>query len=198
MTPIVSISLLLSLLTWQPPKTIRDYFDLFPHKPEFISYEKEDEHTRITIDEKNAYLSVSYDDADYSFEYGGTIEFTYFVKSDKQKVFGYSEFFEGPSSISTDTKFYTYNNGQWTEISVLPPISLENFTDSPIADSVGAEYSIQYGLPHQGTDLTLTVQPVGENNAPFAYDRYLPFIQSLNTLTLHWNKEQGVFELKVP
>jgi hypothetical protein len=191
----IYINFLFGMLVWLPPKTISDYFRLFPHKPDFISLDKDDEHTRVTIDEKNAYIAVSYDDADYGFEYGGTIEFTYFVRSDKRKIFAYSEFFEGPSSISTDTKFFTYN-GQWSEVSVLPPIALENFTDSGLVDSVGTEYSIRYVLPQQGTDLTLTVQPVGENNAPFAYDQYLSFIQSLKALTLQWNKQQGTFELK--
>jgi hypothetical protein len=79
-----SISLLLIVYSVLAPG-IKDYFKTFPFKPENITIDKEDEHTRITIDEKNAYIMISYDDPDYSFEYGGEIEFTYFVcRSPKQ------------------------------------------------------------------------------------------------------------------
>jgi hypothetical protein len=63
-----------------------------------------------------------------------------------------------------------------------------------LADSVGADYSIQLELPQHGTSVMLKVHPVGENNAPFDYARYLNFIQSLPVRTLAWKKETGVFE----
>jgi hypothetical protein len=175
---------------------IKDYFKLFPHKPENISIDKEDEHNRITIDEKNGYLMVSYDDADYSFEYGGEIEFTYFVKEDKQKIFGYSEFSEGPSSASTMTKFYNYTNAKWTEISVLPDLSLSDFSTSDTVEKIGTEFQIRYQLPQHGTDVTAVVYPVGENNAPFDYQAYSKFINELSTLTLSFDKKTGTFNLK--
>jgi hypothetical protein len=175
---------------------IKDYFKLFPHKPENISIDKEDEHNRITIDEKNGYLMISYDDADYSFEYGGEIEFTYFVKEDKQKIFGYSEFTEGPSSASTKTKFYTYANNKWTEVSVLPDLSLSDFSTSDTVEKIGTEFQIRYQLPQHGTDITAVVYPVGENNAPFDYEAYSKFINELPKLTLGFDKKTGTFNLK--
>jgi hypothetical protein len=174
---------------------IKDYFKLFPHKPENISIDKEDEHNRITIDEKNGYLMVSSDDADYSFEYGGEIEFTYFVKEDKQKIFGYSEFSEGPSSVSTTTKFYNYGNGKWTEVSVLPDLSLSDFSTSDTVEKIGTEFQIRYQLPQHGTDVTAVVYPVGENNAPFDYEAYSKFINELPKLTLGFDKKSGTFKL---
>jgi hypothetical protein len=175
---------------------IKDYFKLFPYKPENLSLENEDEHHRITIDDKNAYLMISYDDADYSFEYGGEVEFTYFVKEDKQKIFGYSEFSEGPSSVSSETKFYSYTNSKWTEVSVLPDLSLSDFSTSETVDKIGTEFTIRYQLPQHGTDLTAVVYPVGENNAPFDYGSYSKFINELPKLTLGFNKKSGTFELK--
>ena len=175
---------------------IEDYFRMFPHKPENFSAVKEDEHTRIKIDEKNAYLMISYDDADYSFEYGGEIEFTYFVKEDKQKIFGYSEFFDGPSSSSSDTKYYTYTNQQWREISPLPDLKLEDFSTSELVEKVGTEYHIRYQLPQHGTDIIASVYPVGENNTPFDYSSYSEFINGLPQLTLSFQKKSGQFVVK--
>ncbi len=178
-------------------QTVSDYFKKFPGKPESINIDNPDEHTRVTVDTKNAYIKVSYDDADYSYEYGGEVAFTYFVKADKQKIFGYTEFFEGPSSSSASIQFFQLEKDKWHEVSVLPDLSLTDFdSTSAMVDSVGSEYNIQYTLPQQGTDIKANVLEVGENNTPFDYATYLDFIRKLPELTLKWNKLTGMFEIK--
>lgn len=179
-------------------QSILAFYNSCPCKDESVST-KEDEHTRITLDEKNAYLSISYDDADYGYEYGGEVTFTYFLKKDKQKLFGFAKFSEGPSSAYMDGEFYQLVNNKWENVTlaVLPNISLEKFTsDSTVLAGIGMDYRVQFILPQQGTELVLQIHPVGENDAPFEYGAYSSMIASIPELSLFWNREKGVFEIK--
>ena len=179
-------------------QSILTYYNNCPCKDKSVST-TEDEHTRITLDEKNAYLSIAYDDADYSYEYGGNITLTYFVKKDKQKIFGFAQFMDGPSSAYMEGAFYQIVNNKWEDVSgsVLPDISLEKFTnDSTIIGSIGMDYRVQFILPQHGTEVELRVHPVGENDAPFEYGLYSSMINSIPELILFWNREKGVFEIK--
>jgi hypothetical protein len=179
-------------------QSIQTFYNNCPCKMTGIPSENDD-HTHYTVDEKNAYLAISYDDPDYSYEYSGDIAFTYFVKRDKQKVFAFSHFFDGPSSVSADYAFYSISNNQWVEASVLPDISIADFTnDSTVIDSLGLDYRIQLELPQQGTDVSVIIHPVGENDSPFEYGAYLAMIRSLPIKILKWNRDQGLFEFAKP
>lgn len=188
--------LILTLLSKGYAQSITSYFAKFPYKNNFISLDSANEHTRINIDEKNAFIGISYDDSDYGYEYGGEIEFTYFVRKDKQKVFGYMESFDGPSSFRSETRFYTLLNNEWTETSVLPDIDITDFdTTSTLIDSVQSIYRLHYALPQHGTDVIVNVKPVGETDVPFDFKGYFNFIESLPNRILKWNRDKGVFEL---
>jgi hypothetical protein len=182
------------------PQTIGDYFKIFPHRPEYVSPDSVSDHQHFTIDDKNAYLYVSYDDPDYGYEYGGELQFTYFLTQGKQKIFGYSSFFDGPSSVSAHADFYTFNGKEWKSVttSVLPAIELNNFTsDKALLDRIGSNYRVRFSLPQQGTDVHLKAYPVGENDALYAYDQYTADIAALHEVVLQWNKPEGVFKIKL-
>ena len=194
--PFIFIGLLVCFSPTSFGQSIQKFYNDCPCKIAGIPPENDD-HTHYTIDEKNAYLSIAYDDADYSYEYSGDIAFTYFVRKDKQKVFAFSYFFDGPSSVSTDYAFYTLSNNKWIQTSVLPDISIGNFTnDSTVIDSLGFDYRIQLELPQQGTDVMVKIHPVGENDSPFDYPTYLSMINSLPIKVLNWNRETGEFEFE--
>jgi hypothetical protein len=193
---IVLFLLCTSLLQAQ---TIADYFNKFPFKPLDITVDSAREHLRIEVDQKNAFVDVHYDDADYGYEYGGNFQFTYFAKKDKSKLFGISQFFEGPSSNSTDTDFYDFRNNEWIRVTedVLPKLSLYDFDPgTTVADSIGSNYLLRIELPQQGTDLQLSIMGVGENDISGSFENYYRFIESFPKLALTWNREKGIFEKK--
>jgi hypothetical protein len=134
------------------------------------------------------------------YAYGGEITFTYFLKKDKQKIFGFAKFLDSPSSARMDSEFYQIINGKWEDATdnVLPDISLEKFTDdSTVVNSIGIyRYRVQFILPRQGTEVMLRIHPVSEVDAPSDYGTYSTMIESLPKLILQWNREKGVIEIK--
>lgn len=181
-------------------QSITEYFRSFPLHPEGMDPDSANEHTTFLIDDKNAFLSVEYTDADYNHEYGGEIAFTYFVRANKTRLFGFSNFFDGPSSMSAFYYFFDYSQGQWKDMTaeVMPEIMLSHFTDdNAMVDSVSQGYRVRLILPRQGTTVRVKILPVGEVDCPLDdYSRYLQFIESLPELELTWQRQEGRFALK--
>ncbi|MGB4773766.1 MAG: hypothetical protein WBP45_01220 [Daejeonella sp.] len=203
MSKFLLLTVFLFFPEFQSYKNIKDYFKAFPFKEDFVSL-KEGEHNHPNIDEKNKYISIKYEDADYSYKYGGEIQFTYFIKGNGKRLFAYSSFSEGPSSYVTEADFYTFEKNKWNKVTdrVIPQLNLQLFglADS-LAERIGDRYHIRFELPQKGTFIKLSVYPVGENDNPFSssvdgYTEYTELIKSLKPVTLKWNKEKGTFSVR--
>src|SRR5688572_27317699 len=118
--------LIILLLQQGEPKTIADYFKLFPHKGDF-SLEYSDTND-VTIDIPNAYIViVKSGEEDYPFD--SEMKFVYFVTAAKTKIFGASWIEKGPNTDTYSFGFYKQEKDKWIEVTndVLPDLPFTLF-----------------------------------------------------------------------
>jgi hypothetical protein len=159
-------------------------------------YLKSNSMRKVTIDKKNAYLTIS----DISNELEFKLTMCYFVKADKTKILAVHYYNEGGDCDSHLLKFYTYAAGKWTDVTekVLPVVTLKNYG---VQEKNFLAVDFLYTLPQFGTDIKVRASSICEQDDPARLKGkdFMAYWESykklgLKTLLLKWNKVKGVFE----
>lgn len=152
---------------------------------------------QIEIDKKNAFMSIS----DNTSELGYKMQLTYFVKSDGKKVIAVNEDQAGGDCDSRSLKFYTLENGKFTDVTarVMPSLSLKDFCPEATVSNYSF-FEPLYQLPRVGTTVRVSATALCEqdNRGRVSYEEYVRYFQKLKCrqIELAWDKESGKLAVK--
>ncbi len=190
------------------PQDITEYFLLIPSEKNWAldgdefdpfigrqQYFKTTPKRTVTIDKKNAYLSI----LDNTDELESRFSMCYFVKADKTKLIAVSYYGAGGDCDSYLLKFYTYAAGKWTDETkkVLPTISLKQFN---VQEKEFLPVDFLYTLPQFGTSISVKASPVCEQSGEVRGMDFMTYFEKFKklpykNLSLKWNKDKGIFEV---
>jgi hypothetical protein len=176
-------------------QSIQDFYKVFEH-----TYRKSleiSEMNQVEVDEKNAFIKI------YNpLMPADAVSFTYFVKEDKSKVFGFQYVSAHVDRVLAvpRTEFYEYKDNTWREVSgeVLPKLGFVAFWgDQALPPQSLQELNLWLVLPQVGT--TVLAKSSEALSFQFPYDN-MPkdYIETFDkrkykTMELNWNVKIGKF-----
>jgi hypothetical protein len=193
-------------------QSIKDYYLNFPYKlsEKELAYSLEGADT--ILDEKHAYYHVQSKSNDCCVDY---FTFTFFNVQSGNKVFAYETGTETTASEDYTTKFYSYSNDKWVDItnSVFPfKLTFHDFYVGKLVPKEKLQqFEIRITLPKTVTDITVHIigrdlyrldELFPEEKDRDAYDalfdRNKDSFENLcfNKLIYSWDKQESVFKLK--
>ncbi len=190
------------------PQDISEYFLLLPSEKYWTIeedqsdkfkgrqlYLKNTPKRKVTIDKKNAYISI----VDGSEELEFRFTMSYFIKSDKSKVIAVNYYQQGGDCDSYLLKFYTYTTNKWVDVTngTLPSLSLKNLK---VIEKNFIPVDFHYTLPQYGTSISARIDPICEQAYEANGIDYMSYFEKFKKLTyktiqLKWVREKGIFEL---
>jgi len=196
------------------PLDIADYYLLIPGEP-YYNYDKkpagvsefelrkkylnETPTKKITIDKKNAFISI--DDNTNDLEY--RLEMTYFNKANGKKIIAVLEYQAGGDCDSRSLNFYEYAGQKFTNVTkqILPSVLFKDLFRDPAGEfSYTLLFQLEYKLPRIGTTLEVKALPLCEqdNRSDLTYEEYFKKFQRLEhiSVALAWDRASGTFSKK--
>jgi hypothetical protein len=200
----------IAFLTWfknvPAQTTIKQFYDIFPHR--FVATEAMGsmENADTTIDNTNAYLHIKSKPNDCCKDY---ITFTYFKTQAGEKVFGYEV---GASTTASDdfkTNFYSCTNKKWLRVTpkVFPyQFSFADFwRGKSLPPKKLQKFKIHIELPSKGTivyvhifsaDMMNIDDYFPKKNDADDYEKLFRNSGLFYKLAFEWDKQKGIFRLK--